>query len=350
MAGLNICRVRQHVALVAGALLVCLGSFAAAQDSASEPESNYNWELATLGGSQFWTDVRVDGGWRIQKNTYFGHYRLLDNADVRKAWGSKQACATELEKRLAANEFEPYKGRVVILLHGLCRTWKSMQPMAEHLKAEGYEVILFRYASSREQVGDHAQNLKRVISELPADVTEINFVAHSLGNIVVRHYVSNCEKSQSLSLDNRINRMVMIGPPNQGSQMARLLKDSVAFKLIAGASGAQLSIGWEELKENLATPKFEFGIVAGGYGVEGARFNNILLSGPDDFTVSKKEAMLAGASDFLVKPLLHSTMMHQSEVMESTSRFLKNGYFVSKEKIQPIKSLPSSTKPKPSSE
>jgi pimeloyl-ACP methyl ester carboxylesterase len=306
-------------------------------ESAEHP--NINWKLATLGGTQFWTDVHVEGGWRVQRNSSFGHFRLLDDSDIRQAWGTEQACSTELKKNITSGVIKPYSGKVVILLHGLCRTWHSMKPLAGHLESQGYTVIQFRYASSRQQVGEHARYLKRVIGELPPDVTEINFVGHSLGNIVVRHYVSDCKKSKVLDLDSRINRMVMIGPPNQGSRMARLLKNSASFKLIAGASGAELSLGWDELSKNLATPEFEFGIIAGNYGDPNG-LNNFLLHGENDFTVSKWETMLPGADDFLAKPLFHSTMMHQTKVLEATTLFLEKGYFISKDRKQPIESLP----------
>jgi pimeloyl-ACP methyl ester carboxylesterase len=306
----------------------------------SETESNINWKVATLGGTQFWTDVRVEGGWRIQRNSSFGHFRLLDSSDIRQTWGTEQACTTELKKNITSGVIKPYSGKVVILLHGLCRTWKSMTSLADHLDSKGYTVINFRYASSRQQVGEHARYLKRVIGELPPDVTEINFVGHSLGNIVVRHYVSDCNNSKVLDLDSRINRMVMLGPPNQGSRMARLLKNSAGFKLIAGASGAELSLGWDKLSENLATPEFEFGIIAGGYGDDEAPLSNPILYGKDDFTVSKWETMLPGATDFLVEHLMHTTMMHQKEVLVATARFLEKGHFTSNDRKRPIDSLP----------
>jgi len=305
-----------------------------------EANSNYNPETKTFGGTQFWTDVRIEGGWRVQHNTYFGHYRLLDDSNVRKAWGDQKQCNLELEKQIKSGAVKRSSGKVVILLHGLCRSWMSMQPLAQHLQEQGYQTILFRYASSRRGVADHARHLKRVIGELPPEVTEINFVGHSLGNIVVRHYVADCNNSNELNLDTRINRMVMIGPPNQGSQMARLMKNSVAFKLVAGASGAELSLGWDQLSKNLATPDFEFGIIAGGYGAEKSTWSNILLPGPDDFTVSEQETMLVGADDFLVKPLLHTTMMHQTIVLDTTTRFLQQGFFVTKDEMRPIESLP----------
>ena len=246
MVGLNTCR---NIAFVTVFFLAC--SWAQAQDANqandADSVSNYNWKVATLGGTQFWTDVRVEGGWRIQRNSHFGHFRLLDDAEVRQAWGSEKACTAELEKNLKSGTVKSYSGKVVILLHGMCRTWQSMKSLEEYLESQGYTVINFRYASTRQQVGEHARYLKRVIGELSPNVTEINFVGHSLGNIVVRHYLGDCAKSRELNLDSRIKRMVMIGPPNQGSRMARMLKDSVTFKLVAGASGAELSLGWDDL-------------------------------------------------------------------------------------------------------
>lgn len=302
--------------------------------------SNYNWKLATLGGTQYWTDVRVEGGWRVQRNSYFEHFRLLNDSNVRQAWGTEAACQELLNKHIHAGNVTLHRGKVVIVLHGLLRTWNSMEPVATHLESQGYQVILFRYASSREGVAEHAKHLKSVIDALSPDVTEINFVAHSLGNIVIRHYISDCENSAIGNVDPRIKRMVMIGPPNQGSRMARLLKNSTAFKLVAGASGNELATGWEELAKNLATPKFEFGIIAGGFGDDDSPWSNILLPGKDDFTVSERETMLVGARDFLVRPWLHSTIMREQEVLEATESFLDNGYFLSDTQRRPIKALP----------
>ena len=212
-----------RIVFLAIVLLTCssVNAQVTAQQQTADP--NYNWKLATLGGTQYWTDVRIEGGWHVQRNSYFGHFRLVDDSNVRQAWGDKEACNAELEKQILAGAVKPTTGKVVILLHGLLRTWKSMQPLADHLKSCGYQPIFFRYASSREQVGEHAKHLRSVIDQLPATVTEINFVGHSLGNIVVRHYLSDCNQSDDFERDPRIKRMVMLGPPNQGSRMARLL-------------------------------------------------------------------------------------------------------------------------------
>ncbi len=306
-------------------------------DSAEEVKQ----KSGTLGGTQFWTDKRVIGGWRIQQNSYFGQFRLLDESNNRHTWGSEKACGELLDEKVKSGEAKPLSGKVVILLHGLMRSYNSMQPMAEHLEQQGYQCVLFRYASSRKNVASHAEFLHHVIGGLGEGVTEINFVGHSLGNIVVRHYVDDCQRKAAREVDPRIKRMVMLGPPNQGSRMARLLRGSVTFKLVAGASGLQLSRGWKELESKLATPPFEFGIIAGGQSGEGWTFNNYLLPGKDDFTVSVAETKLVGARDFHVEDLIHSTMMKQQSVFNKTTRFFKNGYFVSEFKRSPIKTLKS---------
>lgn len=341
---MNICKRIIHCSIIWLLLIFSASAVAVQTEPDAASTSNYNWKLATLGGTQFWTDSRIVGDWRVQRNTYFDHFRLLDGKDVRQAWGSEAACNAILNQNIQSGVVVPAQGRVVILLHGLLRTWQSMEPLADHLRAQGYNVISFRYASSRETVSDHAAALQQVINGLGTEVTEINFAAHSLGNIVVRHYVSDRKRSETRKVDPRIKRMVMIGPPNQGSRMARLLKGSATFKLVAGASGAQLAEDWDSLETNLATPDFEFGIIAGGLGEEANQFSNFLLPGRDDLTVSEQETKLVGASDFLVWPLLHSTMMQQPNVLDATTTFFERGYFVSRNLRNPIKSLETATR------
>ena len=302
------------------------------------PLAPNNWQLKTLGGMQFWTDLKNLSGWRIQQNSETGHFRLINPADVRFAFGSRDNCDDALDKILSEEKTLSPKGRIVILLHGLMRTHVSMAPLGKYLKANGnYEIVNFQYASTRKHVENHANALRQIINNLGPEVTEINFVGHSLGNIVVRRYLGD-QAATNQPLDKRLNRMVMLGPPNQGSRMARMLKSSVSFKVIAGASGAELSSDWRKLEPTLATPEFEFGIIAGGQ-TDPTRLNNVFLSGKDDFTVSVEETKLIGATDFLTKPLIHSTMMKDKEVLKDTFKFLENGHFKSESVRNPLTSL-----------
>jgi hypothetical protein len=327
----------------------------AMQDSSSNPSTDskteekpvghLNWKTRTFGGQQFWTDLRYAGGWRIQVNSETDHHRLLDPKNVRHAWGNQLHCQQLLDQKIANGEITQASGKVVILLHGLIRTKSSMQTMANYLMKNGdFTTVNFQYASTREKIGEHAAALKSVIDQLGPQVTEISFVCHSLGNIVVRRYLgNNTDEKTGQQGDMRIKRMVMIGPPNQGSRMARILKTSFLFQQIAGVSGMQLARQWEKLDPTLATPAFEFGIVAGGQETD-KNFSNFILKGKDDFTVSLDEAKLAGAHDLLVRPLLHSTMMHQPEVMKATQLFLEKGFFESENSRNPIIETPKSSR------
>ncbi len=330
------------------AILFCLAIFvsvdARAQDESSKQEeasgAHWNLKMKTLGGMQFWTDVCHVGGWRIQQNSETEHCRLLNPSNVRYAWGEKAECRDELDRQRAAGAVEPNRGRVVVLLHGLFRTRNSMKTLREHLAKDGkFQVVNFEYSTTRNNIGDSAKALHQVIEGLGEEVTEINFVSHSLGGLVIRHYLHDQTDSVTGQQgDSRIGRTVMMGPPNQGSQMARMFKNNLLFGVIAGKSGRQLSTTWGDVEAKLAIPKHEFGIIAGAQEKD-EDFNNYALTGRDDFTVCLSEAKLEGATDLLVKPFFHSTIMSNEESVTAAERFLKHGYFVSAAERHPIVSL-----------
>ena len=322
------------VLVLSGLVEIAMGQ---AEDSKSEDESAmpFNWQMKTMGGRQFWTDVVHMSEWRIQRHAMTGHHRLIDPEDVRQGWGTLPQCQEKLNGLMNKGSVSPNSGRVVIVLHGLMRSSNSMETISQYIRDNSdYQIINMEYASSRSAVATHAEDLAYLIDHLGKEVTEISFVAHSMGNIVVRHYLED-RKGDGVQADTRFRRMVMIGPPNQGSQMAHFLRNNLLFKSVAGVPGIQLGDQWKELEPRLAIPEFEFGIIAGAQS-ENQKFNNFILSGPDDFTVSLDETRLVGARDWLVRPLMHTTMMKNEITLESTVRFLEKGYFVSMAELNPI--------------
>jgi pimeloyl-ACP methyl ester carboxylesterase len=282
-----------------------------------------NVPTKTLGGQQYWTDVRVEGGWRIQHNQVTGHFRLLDATDTRRAWGTRSQCDEVWQSQVEAGQIQPYRGRVAILLHGLNRSHHSMQPLAEKLRREtDFQIVNFQYASSLATVQAHATALAGVIEALGPEVTEIHFAAHSLGNIVVRNYLYQQQHlSGGQPSDPRLARMVMFGPPNQGSRLARLLANDLTFNAVAGVSGRQLSQSWSDLEAELAVPSFPFAIVAGG-GEEADWIERALFAGPSDRVVSVAETQLPGAALEAQLPIAHTFMMQDARAMQIAVDFL----------------------------
>jgi pimeloyl-ACP methyl ester carboxylesterase len=210
-----------------------------------------------------------------------------------------------------------------------------MNRLCRYLREQGgYTVFNVSYPTTRGTVADHARTLARIIDHLEG-IDELNFVGHSLGNLVVRHYLADHTQAEAgLAPDARIKRIVMLGPPNQGAQIAEALGGVGLFHSVAGASASQLAGQWDELESHLATPTCEFGILAGGRSA--AKGYNPFLEGDNDLVVSVQTTQLAGAADFAVLPVIHSLMMDDPKVHEYTLRFLERGYFVSPEARRPL--------------
>jgi len=279
----------------------------------------------TGGGKQLWGDEIFCGQWRIQRHALTGHYRLLDPDDVRRAWGNLETCQRTLDDLQRKGVVEPTRGTVVVVLHGLAGSRQQMSPLVELLAEQsGWTVLNVTYPSTRASVGDHAVALRSIVAHLD-DAQEIHFVAHSLGNLVIRHYLADHAAAHQGRSDPRIRRIVMLGPPNHGSRMAQTLSGNLIFDNTLGTSAQQLAHRWEELAPHLAVPACEFGIIAGGKG-NSVGFNP-LLGGDDDGTVKVSETKLAGANDFVLVDVLHSSMMSNRAVQEYALRFLRTGRF-----------------------
>jgi pimeloyl-ACP methyl ester carboxylesterase len=156
---------------------------------------------------------------------------------------------------------------------------------------------------------------ERVVTIEGAD--RINFVGHSMGNLVFR-----------MMLDKPLaglGRVVMIAPPNMGSYVAEQLENLDIFRWIFGPAGQQLPADNKEFFEKLPVPDCEFGIIAGGKGT-GEGYNP-LVPGDDDGTVAVEETRLPGAADFIVIRNTHTLILFDPETVSQTIHFLKTGRF-----------------------
>lgn len=208
----------------------------------------------------------------------------------------------------------------VILLHGLARTASSMEKMEAELQKKGYRVVNVDYESRKHPVENLAEmavgtGLKQCREE---SVEKIHFVTHSLGGILVRQYLNEHRIPE-------LDRVVMLGPPNQGSEVVDKLRDMPGFEVLNGPAGMQLGTTDEDIPRQLGPVDFELGVIAG------TRSINLILStylpDTDDGKVTVTSAKVEGMSDFIALPVTHPMMMKNSSVIAQVLHFLEYGKF-----------------------
>jgi triacylglycerol lipase len=221
----------------------------------------------------------------------------------------------------------------VILLHGLARTRRSMNTMAGALERAGYRTVNMDYPSRREKIENLAM---RVIPDALAQCRALScrtthFVTHSMGGILLRHYLSR-QPVDSLG------RVVMISPPNQGSEVVDVLKDKWYFRWYNGPAGRQLGTGPDGIAARLGPVDFPLGVITGNvHAFFDSRWAQI-IPGDDDGKVSVERAKIDGMADFLVVPYSHPWIMGQPEVIRQTLHFLSHGSFIHPQEWQTTES------------
>ena len=291
----------------------------------------------TLGGRFTWSDEVVYHDWRIQRSAVVGHYRLIDPEDRRYTFGTLEHCLEELEAVKLKYEFPPLPKYVVIVVHGLGASRQWMNQLSEYLAEEGgLSVVNVGYPSTMGEIAAHADSLTSVLKHLNG-VETVSFVAHSMGNIVIRHSLGDLKSLPEAERPKlTFYRMVMIAPPNHGANVADIFANNKLIQALAGEPLQQLAPGkgWQTLEQRLATPDFEFGILAGGQGDGDGYLDKI--PGDDDMLLSVDTTKLAGASDFALVKGIHQTLPKNDQVQEYTLRFLQKGYFISRRAKRPL--------------
>ncbi len=206
----------------------------------------------------------------------------------------------------------------VVLLHGLARTPSSMKVLEATLQEEGFTPVNLGYPSRDypiEQLADMA--IEPALAQCPDGMT-IHFVTHSLGGILLRQYLSQ----QPI---NNLGRVVMLGPPNQGSEVVDKLADVPGFRFLNGEAGLQLGTGELSVPNRLGKAEFDLGIIAGTKSI------NLILSqlipSTDDGKVSIERTKLEGMNDHIEMPVSHPFLMKNEAVIKQVVHYLRNGNF-----------------------
>ena len=214
----------------------------------------------------------------------------------------------------------------VILLHGLAKSESSMEKLERAIDKAGYIAVNVNYPSTDfpiEKLAGPAiapalDECARATGDDNAPASQVHFVTHSMGGILVRQYLSR------VNIEN-LGRVVMLGPPNQGSEVVDKLGSFPGFHFIFGDAGLQLGSGKMSVPNTLGGANFDVGIIAGTKSI-----NPILsgmLPGKDDGKVTVSRTRLQGMQDHLEMPVTHVFMMKNPKVIRQVIHYLQHGRF-----------------------
>ena len=203
----------------------------------------------------------------------------------------------------------------VFVLHGLARGPASMNRLVEHLAAAGLAPVSVAYASRTATFEAMVGTLGEAVNERK-DCRERHFVGYSLGALVVRAYLQSPPEG--------LGRVVLIAPPNHGSEIIDAIGDTGWFQALMGPVAAQLGTR-NGIAQRLPPPRYPVGVIAGDRSIN--VLGTALIPGAHDGTVSVQSARLEGMTDFLLVHRTHTFIMRAPEVAEATVRFLRTGRF-----------------------
>jgi len=225
---------------------------------------------------------------------------------------------SECGDRVDPRDADPTR-ETAVLLHGLGRGARSMSTLEDALAEHGYRVINVDYPSTRhsidELVGVLTGELDRCCRTAEAPV---HIVTHSLGGILVRAHLARQPFAP-------LGRVVMLSPPNRGSELVDAFGDNPLYELILGPAGQELGTEEESVPRALPPVDFELGVITGDESIN--PIGAWMIPGESDGTVSVESARVAGMKDFLVVHENHTFIMQSPEVVAQVLYFLEHGSF-----------------------
>lgn len=208
----------------------------------------------------------------------------------------------------------------VVILHGIFRTSRSMSKIANFLQKSGFQTLNINYPSTKYSIENLADIIHLQIQQISASVDKIHFVGYSMGGLLIRAYIKKYQPQN-------IGRIVMIGTPNKGSEVADFIQNWWLYKKLYGQAGQQLISSQKDFGHIFSNLEgIEVGIIAGNRPLD--LISSKIISKPNDGKVSVESTMLSGMKEHIIMPHNHTFIINKPQVWRQILAFLENGKFL----------------------
>jgi len=208
----------------------------------------------------------------------------------------------------------------VVLLHGISRTARSFRKIQAALEGCGFATLNQDYASRRKALEALAEDIHPSIQRFADGIDgSVHFVCHSMGGLLARVYIARYRPKC-------LGRVVMLGTPNSGSEIADRLKNFGAFRTFFGPAGQQLGTRRSAADDAmLPSVNYPVGIIAGNRSID--PIAGTMLPKPHDGRVSVENTKLDGMVDHVVVAASHPWLVRNGDAIAQTITFLLEGKF-----------------------
>ena len=208
----------------------------------------------------------------------------------------------------------------VILLHGIGMSSWTMRVAERTLREAGYRALNLDYPGRRLGLAALAAHVHEASVRWIAGCDgEVHFLTHSMGGLVTRVLLTMHRPAS-------LGRVVMLGPPNGGSEIADLLARYALYRRVFGPVGLELTTRRSAaLTTLLGEVDYPVGVIAGRRAIDPLSW--MLLPKPNDGKVAVAHTRVCGMTDHLVLPVDHTFMVRDPDVLRAALRFLRFGRF-----------------------
>ena len=207
----------------------------------------------------------------------------------------------------------------VVLLHGLAKTPRSFGRMERTLRKQGFATLNLAYPSRKHPLEVLVEDVHAAIHPFALQTDALYFVTHSMGGVLAQLYLAKYRPS-------RLHRVVMLGPPNGGSEVTDFLKETAPYRAFYGPAGQQLGTKRLQSSGRLPPPDYSVGIIAGNKTIDPIS-SFFIVPRPNDGRVSVESTRLSGMTDHIVLGATHSGLLRHQDAINQTISFLRDGRF-----------------------